>query len=86
MRACEIRPWPTSCLPKSRMFVLTISESVPALSASAAASGPSAAKPWPHGPVAGFTGGHARSSATAVKSLSMKPSKPQRCLSTRVSS
>src|SRR6266568_1038322 len=62
------------------MSVLVISESTPAFSASAAASGPSAATPWPHGlphgASLGFTGGQARSSATAVQSLSMKPSNP----------
>src|SRR3954467_7134675 len=57
------------------MNVLVISESVPEFSASAAASGPSAATPCPHGPVSGVFGGHARISATAVQSLSMKPSK-----------
>ncbi len=46
--------------------MLTISESVPAISALAPASGPSAAVPWPQEPVAGFTGGQARVSATAV--------------------
>ena len=48
------------------MLVLTISESVPAISALAPASGPSAAVPWPHGPSSGVTGGQARVSATAV--------------------
>ncbi len=66
MRVIEIGRCCTSCAPKSRKFVETISESVPAFSAAAAASGPSAATPWPHGPVSGFTGGQARSSATAV--------------------
>ena len=58
------------------MSVLVISESTPELSASAAASGPSAATPCPHGPVSGFIGGQARISATAVQSLSTNPSKP----------
>jgi hypothetical protein len=40
--------------------------SVPELSASAAASGPSAATPCPHGPSSGVLGGQARSSATAL--------------------
>ncbi len=59
------RRW-TSCAPKSRKLVETISESVPAFRAFAAASGPSAAVPCPHGPLSGFTGGQARVSATAV--------------------
>ena len=66
IREVEIRRCASSWAPKSRMFVLTISESVPALSAACAAAGPSAATPWPHGPSSGFRGGHARSSATAV--------------------
>ena len=65
-RRIEIWPVDSSCLPLSRMLVDTISESVPAFSASAPADGPSAATPWPHGPSSGFLGGHARSSATAV--------------------
>ena len=56
--------------------MLVISESTPEFSASAAASAPSSATPWPHSPVSGFIGGHARISATAVQSLSTKPSKP----------
>ena len=48
------------------MFLLTISESVPAFSAAAAAPGPSSAMPWPHGPSSGVLGGQVRSSATAV--------------------
>ena len=64
------------------MSWLVISESTPAFSASAAASGPSAATPWPHSPVSGLTGGQARISATAVQSLSTKPSKPHWPLST----
>ena len=63
--------------------MVVISESTPELSASAAASGPSAATPWPHsGTSDGFIGGHARSSATAVQSLSTNPSKSQSSLST----
>jgi hypothetical protein len=66
------------------MNVLVISESTPALSASCAAWGPSAATPCPHsGTVSGFLGGQARSSATAVQSLSTKPSKFHRLLRTR---
>src|SRR6266566_7136472 len=58
------------------MNVLVISESRPAFSALAAASGPSAAKPCPQSPEFGFTGGHARISATAAQSASTNPSKP----------
>src|SRR4029453_13846446 len=76
MRPIEMRPWASSCAPKSRMSVLVISESTPELRARAAASGPAAATPCPHGPVSGLLGGQARSSATAVQSLSMNPSKP----------
>jgi hypothetical protein len=61
-----MRPSASSRRPWSRMFVETISESVPAMSAWAPASGPSAATPCPHGPSSGSLGGQARSSATAV--------------------
>ena len=66
IRDCEILPCASSCLPNWRMFWETISESVRALSAAAAAPGPSATTPWPHGPSSGFCGGQARSSETAV--------------------
>ena len=57
--------------------MLVISESTPEFSASAAAAGPSSATPWPQSGcvVSGFFGGQARSSATAVQSLSTNPSK-----------
>ena len=60
--------------------MLVISESRPAFSALAAASGPSAAKPCPQSPESGFTGGHARISATAAQSASTKPSNPHSSL------
>ena len=76
IRFLEMRCCASSCAPKSRIRVLVISESTPEFSASAAASGPSAATPCPHSPASGVFGGHARISDTAVQSLSTKPSKP----------
>src|SRR4029453_13662389 len=51
------------------MKVLTISESVPELSASAAASGPSAATPCPHGPSSGVRGGAVGGPAVPARPL-----------------
>src|SRR4029450_12739398 len=74
-RGIEIWCWASSWAPKSRISVLVLSESSPAVSAWDAASGPSAAKPCPQSPESGFTGGQARISATAAQSASTKPSK-----------
>ena len=57
IRLIEIRRCASNWRAEVAELVQTISESVPAFSAAAAASGPSAATPWPHGPSSGSSAG-----------------------------